>query len=207
MIEHVWLLADAASGDVSYIQHGHPDEEEIWKTIGPFAYTSRDTAQGAADNPRFLPEGVVATLAVMEVEASAFVQSIYNGFPPTNTDVFTLDEHVYPLTSGGAEWADEALGHPIWGPLFDENGKGEGLGWLDRVLKQVAHHLDMKMETVDAIGAVNAAVDDVADPDTGESSPEILREVAQAHDGMAGIYCAVTVEGTVRPGDEVRLLS
>ena len=45
------------------------------------------------------------------------------------------------------------------------------------------------------------------DPDTGESSPEILREVAQAHDGMAGIYCAVTVEGTVRPGDEVRLLS
>ena len=43
------------------------------------------------------------------------------------------------------------------------------------------------------------------DPDTGRSSPEILREVAQAHDGMAGIYCAVTVEGTVRPGDDVHL--
>jgi len=162
MIEHVWLLADAASGDVSYIQHGHPDEEESWKTIGPFAFTVRDHAQEAADNPKFLPEGVVASFAVMEVEASGFVQSIYNGFPPTNTDVFTLDAHVYPLTSGGAEWADSALGHPIWGPLFDANGKGEGIDWLNRVLKQVAHHLDMKMETVDAIGAVNAAVDDVA---------------------------------------------
>ena len=43
------------------------------------------------------------------------------------------------------------------------------------------------------------------DPDTGHSSPEILREVAQAHDGMAGIYCAATVEGTVGAGDEVRL--
>lgn len=43
------------------------------------------------------------------------------------------------------------------------------------------------------------------DPDTGHSSPEIMREVAQAHEGMAGIYCAAIVEGTVRPGDEVRL--
>ncbi len=43
------------------------------------------------------------------------------------------------------------------------------------------------------------------DPDTGHSSPEIMREVAQAHEGMAGIYCAAIVEGTVRPGDEVCL--
>jgi len=41
------------------------------------------------------------------------------------------------------------------------------------------------------------------DPDTGESSPEVLREVAQAHDGMAGIYGAVLVEGTIQKGDVI----
>jgi hypothetical protein len=43
-------------------------------------------------------------------------------------------------------------------------------------------------------------------PDTGESTPELLRQVAQAHDGMAGVYGAVLVEGTVRKGDAVQLL-
>ncbi len=44
------------------------------------------------------------------------------------------------------------------------------------------------------------------DPDTGASDPAILRAVAQGHDGMAGVYAAVLVEGTVRPGDPVTLL-
>jgi uncharacterized protein YcbX len=44
------------------------------------------------------------------------------------------------------------------------------------------------------------------DPDTGVSTPALLRPVAQAHDGMAGIYGAVLVEGMVRPGDAVDLL-
>jgi hypothetical protein len=44
------------------------------------------------------------------------------------------------------------------------------------------------------------------DPDTAESSPGILRAVAQSHDGMAGVYGAVLVEGTVRKGDIVELL-
>jgi hypothetical protein len=162
MIEHVWLLADSASGDVSYVEHGPPDHRDEWKTIGPFAYTQQAKATAAAANPRFLPEGVSARLTVLEVEASAFVQSIFNGFPPSQTDVFTLDEHFYPLTSGGAEWVDDALGHPIWGPLFDESGDDIGLGWLDRVLKQVANHLDMKMETVEAIGSLNADAEDAA---------------------------------------------
>src|SRR5262249_9284065 len=39
------------------------------------------------------------------------------------------------------------------------------------------------------------------DPDTGESRPELLRQVAQAHNGMAGVYGAVLVEGIVRKGD------
>ena len=38
------------------------------------------------------------------------------------------------------------------------------------------------------------------DPDTGESKPEFLRQVAQVHKGMAGVYGAVLVEGTLRKG-------
>ncbi|MHC4304888.1 MAG: MOSC domain-containing protein [Planctomycetota bacterium] len=45
------------------------------------------------------------------------------------------------------------------------------------------------------------------DPDSGESDPKILRPVAQGHDGKAGVYGAVLVEGTVRRGDEVEVLS
>ncbi len=45
------------------------------------------------------------------------------------------------------------------------------------------------------------------DPDTAERNPEILRQVSKAHDGMAGVYAAVLVEGTVRPGDQIEALS
>ena len=45
------------------------------------------------------------------------------------------------------------------------------------------------------------------DPDTGESDPKILRQVAQAHDATAGVYSAVLVEGTLRKGDAVELLA
>jgi uncharacterized protein YcbX len=44
------------------------------------------------------------------------------------------------------------------------------------------------------------------DPDTGEKSPAILKKVAQAHDGMAGVYGAVMVEGMLHKGDPVELL-
>lgn len=44
------------------------------------------------------------------------------------------------------------------------------------------------------------------DPDTAEPSPEILRRVARDHDGKAGVYGAVLVEGMVRQGDEIELL-
>jgi uncharacterized protein YcbX len=44
------------------------------------------------------------------------------------------------------------------------------------------------------------------DPETAEKSPEILRQVAKAHDGMAGVYGAVLVEGVVRPGDAIHVL-
>jgi len=45
------------------------------------------------------------------------------------------------------------------------------------------------------------------DPDTGEHDPQVLRQVAQAHDNLAGVYCAVLVEGMVRTGDPVELVT
>ncbi len=45
------------------------------------------------------------------------------------------------------------------------------------------------------------------DPDTGEHNPQVLRKVAQAHDNLAGVYCAVLVEGMIRKGDSVELVT
>jgi uncharacterized protein len=44
------------------------------------------------------------------------------------------------------------------------------------------------------------------DPETSEHNPEILRKVAQAHEALAGVYCAVLVEGIVSPGDSVEVV-
>ena len=44
------------------------------------------------------------------------------------------------------------------------------------------------------------------DPDTGQASPEVMRQLAHSHKGCAGVYGAVLVEGTVRPGDEITRL-
>jgi hypothetical protein len=41
------------------------------------------------------------------------------------------------------------------------------------------------------------------DPDTGEHNPAVLRKVAQAHEALAGVYCAVLVEGIVAVGDSI----
>jgi uncharacterized protein YcbX len=44
------------------------------------------------------------------------------------------------------------------------------------------------------------------DPDTAEKTPAILKTVAQAHEGMAGVYGAVLAEGMIHKGDPVELL-
>ena len=44
------------------------------------------------------------------------------------------------------------------------------------------------------------------DPDTSERTPAVLKKVAQAHEGMAGVYGAVIVEGMLHKGDPVELL-
>jgi hypothetical protein len=40
-------------------------------------------------------------------------------------------------------------------------------------------------------------------PDTADANPAILHRVTMAHDGTAGLYAAVLVEGIVRPGDPI----
>jgi len=44
------------------------------------------------------------------------------------------------------------------------------------------------------------------DPDTAEKTPAILKAVAQAHEGMAGVYGALLMEGMIRKGDSVELI-
>jgi uncharacterized protein YcbX len=43
-------------------------------------------------------------------------------------------------------------------------------------------------------------------PDTAEKTPAILKAVAQAHEGTAGVYGAVLAEGMIRKGDPVELI-
>jgi uncharacterized protein YcbX len=44
------------------------------------------------------------------------------------------------------------------------------------------------------------------DPETGAADPEIMKKVARDHDGCAGVYCAVLIEGVIRKGDEIAVL-
>jgi uncharacterized protein YcbX len=45
------------------------------------------------------------------------------------------------------------------------------------------------------------------DPETSEANPQVMKQVARAHESKVGIYAAVLVEGTIHPGDEVSLVN
>ena len=45
------------------------------------------------------------------------------------------------------------------------------------------------------------------DPDTLERTPAVLKKVAQAHDGTAGVYGAVIVEGMLHKGDSIEIIN
>ena len=45
------------------------------------------------------------------------------------------------------------------------------------------------------------------DPDSGKQNPQVLRTVAQGHQGQAGIYANVVRPGPMRVGDPIRLVS
>ena len=44
------------------------------------------------------------------------------------------------------------------------------------------------------------------DSHTAQPNPQVLKQVARAHDNKAGVYGAVLVEGTIRPGDQIKLM-
>lgn len=44
-------------------------------------------------------------------------------------------------------------------------------------------------------------------PDTAAADPELIKHVAQSHEGYAGVYGAVLVEGIVKAGDRIELLT
>ena len=44
------------------------------------------------------------------------------------------------------------------------------------------------------------------DPDTAAANPQIIKHVSQAHEGFAGVYGAILVEGVVKAGDPIQLL-
>jgi uncharacterized protein YcbX len=45
------------------------------------------------------------------------------------------------------------------------------------------------------------------DPDTGQQNAEFMKLLARAHETKAGVYRAVLIEGTIQPGDEIRLIN
>jgi uncharacterized protein len=45
------------------------------------------------------------------------------------------------------------------------------------------------------------------DPETGAANPEVIRQVTSNHNGMAGVYCAVLIEGNVSKGDPIEVVS
>jgi len=57
-----------------------------------------------------------------------------------------------------------------------------------------------------ACGGIAGCMMIMLDPDTAEKSPAVLKAVAQEHEGMAGIYAAILVEGIIRKGDPVELI-
>lgn len=44
------------------------------------------------------------------------------------------------------------------------------------------------------------------DPDTAEANPAIMSRLARDHEGKAGVYGVVLVEGTIRRGDEIAVV-
>jgi uncharacterized protein YcbX len=88
----------------------------------------------------------------------------------------------------------------IYVELASENGFGED-GFVGGTLRIGDKAVIMVMERDPRCKMITL------DPDTAQANPEIMKRVARAHEGKAGVYCAVLVEGIVRPGDDIALLS
>jgi uncharacterized protein YcbX len=87
----------------------------------------------------------------------------------------------------------------IYVDLFAVGGFGED-GWVGRSLRLGSQVVLAILERDPRCQMITL------NPETGVSNPELLQQVTQAHEGMAGVYGAVLVEGTLRQGDVVTLL-
>jgi uncharacterized protein YcbX len=80
---------------------------------------------------------------------------------------------------------------------LQDGGAFEELSWVGRILR-VGDAARIAIIKVD-----QRCVIITLDPESGESSPGILRSVVQNHDNCAGVYGTVITPGEVRAGDPV----
>jgi uncharacterized protein YcbX len=87
--------------------------------------------------------------------------------------------------------------------LYVDLGEGVGFGenaWVERRLR-IGEKAEVSVTERDPRCKMITL-----DPDTAQANPEVMRRVAKDHDGTAGVYAAVLVEGAIRSGDEIALL-
>ena len=129
----------------------------------------------------------------------AFLKNYPNGFYAdlARAALIKLDTPTPQVASTSPEQrnlssADRAQPSPGSGPALDAFvGKSFRIG-----SKAIAH----------AVNRDGRCMMIMLDPDTAEKTPAVLKAVAQEHEGMAGIYAAILVEGMIRKGDPVELL-
>lgn len=163
MIQSIWLATQGQ--DVTYIRSSRDTEPGESHIIGPFAYTSKEQTQHRS----VMSLSVVNPNSLIEIQPTDFVQALFNGFPPSGTDVFSLNDEMFPLTPEGAAWVDAAMGRAVWVPLFNEDDRGNGLTWLDEVLTLVGKKIGLDLEAMRGLGEMIVSQDD-----------EMLDEVQQA---------------------------
>jgi len=87
--------------------------------------------------------------------------------------------------------------------IYIDAGRGPGFGedaWVGRTLRIGAKAVVSVMDRDPRCKMITL------DPDTGHATPEVMRVVARDHDGTAGVYAAVLVEGVIRAGDAIALV-
>lgn len=87
--------------------------------------------------------------------------------------------------------------------IYAELESGEGFG-EDRFVGRTLRIGDKA--TVAVVNRDSRCKMITLDPDTAQASPAIMTRLARDHEGKAGIYGVVLVEGTIRRGDEIALV-
>ena len=102
-------------------------------------------------------------------------------------------------TESGAELDKRRFRANVYVELESGRGFGED-AWVGRRLRIGAKAEMMVMARDPRCKMITL------DPDTAQANPEVSRCVAKGHDGKAGVYAAMLVEGVIRAGDPVALV-